>query len=102
VAARLAGDEFILFIANVSSTKMIDDAIENIFQNLTALVNIEGIMLTPTFSMGVSVYPDDSSSIEKLYHQADIAMYYAKKQQGNIYYYFSAIDSRSSTPSTTE
>lgn len=97
VAARLAGDEFILFLSNVSGMKMIDDAIENIFQNLTALVNIDGITLTPTFSMGVSVCPDDGAQFDELCHKADLAMYHAKKSEGNIYYYFGAITTRSET-----
>lgn len=92
VASRLAGDEFVIFVTQLSQREEIDVFIENLFANLTTPIQINNITISPSFSIGISIYPDDCDNAEKLIHQADLAMYYAKKHEGNIYYYYSAIE----------
>src|SRR5690606_639538 len=42
----------------------------------------------PSCSIGISVYPDDSSDYNELLQMADIAMYEAKKSGRNNFIYF--------------
>lgn len=91
VVARLSGDEFILFLTHVTDRMTIDWVAEDILKNIYIPLKIDGIEITSTFSIGISIYPADGLTIEELERNADLAMYYAKKQDGNAYYYFDAI-----------
>ena len=98
VAARLAGDEFIAFLTNIQGKDMIDKAVGHIFKTLDTPISIDHITVTPRFSMGISIYPDDAKSVEELQNQADLAMYYAKKREGNTFFYYGAIETRTEKP----
>jgi diguanylate cyclase (GGDEF)-like protein len=101
VAARLAGDEFILFLSEILDKSAVDTAAASIFEYLTAPLNIDNIRFIPTFSIGISLYPDDGHTIEQIINAADLAMYYAKKQDGNSYRYYSAIENKRSSTTDT-
>lgn len=92
VASRIAGDEFVLFITQISQREEIDAVIEKLFTQLSAPMTLNNIEIKPAFSIGISIYPDDSTTVEELINQADLAMYYAKKREGNVYYYYSTIE----------
>ncbi|TAK77853.1 MAG: diguanylate cyclase [Gammaproteobacteria bacterium] len=99
IISRLSGDEFILCLTNVSDRKALEIRIATIFQSLSYPIQIEDITLEPHYSIGVSLYPDDARTAEELINDADLAMYYAKKQEGNTYRYYDAIENlRSLTP----
>ncbi len=99
VAARLAGDEFIVFLSDIKDTSMVDSAAVSIFEYLTASITIDNIRFDPTLSIGISLYPDDGKTLIQIINAADLAMYYAKKKEGNSYHYYSEIENlHSSTP----
>ena len=82
LVARLGGDEFLVVIPNVVSTDVvfaIDRAIRRGLQNP---IHIAGESLTMDFSAGIAVYPRDGREPETLLHNADLAMYRAKRSGG--------------------
>ena len=82
IVGRLGGDEFViinpLFHQNDDSLKLID----RIFEMLEKPLAINGYQLKIAISIGISVFPDDTKSMEELLSFADKAMYEAKKQSG--------------------
>ncbi len=91
---RLAGDEMIVYMCDIRDRASIDHAVSNLLENLSVPMTIEGHTLSPSFSMGISVFPDDGRSTEELLKKADIAMYHAKKTSGNTFAYYADIENK--------
>ncbi|OGT62852.1 MAG: hypothetical protein A3E85_00545 [Gammaproteobacteria bacterium RIFCSPHIGHO2_12_FULL_45_12] len=91
VVARLAGDEFILYLTDISDIKLVNRRVKDLLDSLTQVVKIDSVVIHPKFSIGISIYPDDAETIEKLVSYADLAMYYAKKNESGMYQFFSAL-----------
>jgi len=89
VVARIGGDEFIIVISDLNRAediKSVADRIRNIFDSPVVIGDNE---LHVVASIGISLFPDDGESMDKLIGNADMAMYHAKKQGGNAYSFFS-------------
>lgn len=86
---RLSGDEFLLITENL---KQIDDAAmiaEKIVEELVKPFDIHGQTFNISASIGISIFPDDSSDVSHLIKTADIAMYSAKTNGKNQFRFFS-------------
>src|SRR5439155_566353 len=91
MVARYAGDEFVIFLNNIREKSIVDLMAEKILKAVSVPFDAGGgIEIATSFSLGISLYPDDGKTIEELEHSADLAMYHAKKQQGNAYCYAGA------------
>jgi len=88
--ARFGGDEFILIIEYNQPIKELKKIIKNemleIF-NIPYTVNKHEFEISA--SIGVSIYPDNSSTIKELITNADIAMYKSKKEGKKRVEYYS-------------
>ena len=77
IIGRLGGDEMTVFMNNIPSA---DIAVKKGFEICKMLgswrKNDEKIPLT--CSVGVAIMPEHGHTLEKLYHNADIALYHAK------------------------
>ncbi len=91
---RLAGDEMIVYMSDIRDRASIDNAVSHLLENLSVPMTIDGNTLTPSFSMGISIFPDDGRSTEDLLKKADIAMYHAKKTSGNTFAYYADIENK--------
>jgi diguanylate cyclase (GGDEF)-like protein len=80
---RLGGDEFLIIGQDISQSSGIKKLTSKLLEQFKfpILINEKSMMISP--SIGVSIYPDDSLRGEELVKFADIAMYEAKKEQGN-------------------
>jgi diguanylate cyclase (GGDEF)-like protein len=76
--ARLAGDEFTVILRNVSEPEAASQVAERIIESLKTPVNLAGRDHHVQGSIGMTLFPDDGSSIEELMRNADGAMYRAK------------------------
>lgn len=86
--ARLGGDEFAILMKGIQDTKIIDDVLDNILKELSEPFNIINEQIFISASIGVTLYPEDSVTASELLKNADQAMYAAKKQGRNCYFYF--------------
>lgn len=84
---RLGGDEFVLLLpdcdmngAALLAEKLIAAAGER--------VEIDGLVLSPSASMGISLYPSDGEDYDALLKHADTAMYRAKEGGRNTYCFY--------------
>ncbi|WP_246034467.1 putative bifunctional diguanylate cyclase/phosphodiesterase [Qipengyuania marisflavi] len=95
--ARLGGDEFACVVPYHSQVPdRIDQFATRIIDMAAAPVEFEGTPIQITLSIGIAAdhHLDgpvrDAASAQKLMHKADIAMYHAKKQGKNRFYWFEA------------
>ncbi len=89
--ARLGGDEFVVLLENVEA--MQDAAGQVARKILTALTEpftVNGHTLSCSCSIGISLYPSDTTDPEMLIRDADTAMYHVKEGGRGSYRYFSA------------
>lgn len=88
--ARLSGDEFI-FIAVPSKAEHIEDSsyiAKRILEALNKTLNIAHRELMISASLGLSIYPQDGTTVEELLRHADLAMYRAKALGGNQFQFY--------------
>ncbi len=94
--ARIGGDEFNIILADIARPEDVSDIAQKIIRRFRSPFSISGNELNVTTSIGISVYPDDSTEIDTLLRYADIAMYHAKESGRNTFrFYNSAINVRS-------
>ncbi len=86
ILGRAGGDEFIVFMKNISDIKegelraeKICNCIQNIYNNNT------GLDIEISCSVGLSISKGDDLDFKKLFNMADIAMYYSKDHGKNTY-----------------
>jgi diguanylate cyclase (GGDEF)-like protein len=84
VIARIGGDEFVIVITDVTGSTIAIIA-NKILNTILAPIIIKGLEHYITFSIGISVYPDDGTDFATLIKNADLALYRAKEQGRNNY-----------------
>lgn len=87
--ARLGGDEFTVLLSRISRNEDAATVAERIRENLSELLSFGNHELYTTTSIGIAIYPEDGENAEELLKNADMSMYYAKRNGGNRFQYFS-------------
>jgi diguanylate cyclase (GGDEF)-like protein len=85
---RIGGDEFILVISNFEDPSEILPIINILLQEFRNELLIKGYSLRLSVSMGISIYPNDSTNIKELMKYSDIAMYKAKSDGRDNFSFF--------------
>jgi len=83
--ARMGGDEFIVILDNVHSRDTLELVANKLVDAVAAPYEHVGPRHHVTMSMGIAVFPDDSTNADLLITAADDAMYRAKKSGKNRY-----------------
>lgn len=86
--ARLSGDEFVVVLPDVTTPHDVVVVSEKIFSVMREPLPLGGRQVELSFSLGISMYPDDGLQAETLLKHADIAMYWAKHEGKNQYRFF--------------
>jgi two-component system sensor histidine kinase TtrS len=89
-AARLGGDEFIILLPELQQDMKasLDQAIEvaeKILHLTRNAFQIGDHELRITTSIGITLFPDEATTIDAIINRADLAMYEAKRQGKNTY-----------------
>jgi diguanylate cyclase len=86
--ARLGGDEFILIATDLPTDQPVaviaERSLQRILQALAKPVFVAGNALTVTGSVGIAIFPDDSTDEILLRRLADQRMYQQKRQVSGI------------------
>ncbi len=88
IVARIGGDEFIIFVENLSDMKIIKAKAERILEVYRKTYSGEYKDYSISGSIGIALYPQDGASYVELYQNADKALNQAKilgKNQYMIY-----------------
>ncbi len=94
--ARYAGDEFTVILRHIVQRDDVTRIADKICRVLESPLTIsDSRELHITASIGISFYPDDADSAEKLLQHADVAMYNAKGMGRNNYQAYVAVPEES-------
>lgn len=88
---RLGGDEFIILLEYQQGIDDVKSVTEELINCLKGIKQINGFPLEVTGSVGVSLYPEDGETPHDLVQKADIAMYEAKRNGKNQYYFYNEL-----------
>lgn len=94
--ARLGGDEFSIILPEIKQQEDAISVAKKIFKALTYPFFYQDQELFITTSIGITFYPNDALSTEKLLKNADLAMYRAKEQKSGYQLYSADIDDKPS------
>jgi diguanylate cyclase (GGDEF)-like protein len=86
--SRLGGDEFVLLFSEFDQIRTLIPKIEKIREVISLPYRIGEMNIEITTSMGISLYPDDGEDSDTLILNADSAMYHAKENGRNRFYFF--------------
>lgn len=89
IVGRLSGDEFVVVLPNCG-VENVSEVVEDIKLSISKPLSIGGVMLSPSASIGISVYPQDGHDMGTLIHRADMAMYQAKGSGRGRFSFFSS------------
>jgi diguanylate cyclase (GGDEF)-like protein len=86
--ARVGGDEFVLVLSSAPERAEAERGAQRAIDALRAPVQISGVDLHISSSVGIALYPVDGSTPENLVAHADAAMYCAKQRGRNNLQFF--------------
>jgi len=81
--ARQGGDEFIVYLADVSTADEAMVVARRMLERLTRPVEVDGHELLVGASIGIALWPEHGETIDELLKHADIAMYCAKRERAD-------------------
>lgn len=88
--SRQRGEEFIILLPDVSGVDAIGALTVRLLSAVSAPFSIQANRYDLSASIGISVFPDDSHSLDSLYQHADSAMCRARQEGRNRYRFFSS------------
>jgi diguanylate cyclase (GGDEF)-like protein/PAS domain S-box-containing protein len=84
LVVRWAGDEFLILVHDVSSTREVKAFSLSVLEALRKPFTVSGQQFYISASIGISMYPDDGEDAETLLRSGDTALQLAKKQGKNM------------------
>lgn len=84
---RMGGDEFVMILPGCDADRANATAAE-VVRSLARPIEIDGIVLPVSASIGISLYPDDAADQTDLLIAADVALYEAKRSGRGIHAFF--------------
>ena len=87
--SRIGGDEFSILIPELQNREEAGLVSQKILAAFSKPIILDHHEITISFSIGISMFPDDASSTEELIKNSDMAMYHIKGRGKNGYEYFS-------------
>ncbi|KAF0204885.1 MAG: PAS/PAC sensor-containing diguanylate [Gallionellaceae bacterium] len=85
---RQGGDEFMILLPDADTRADVEMVAKKIISAMAGAHQVEGQELVITFSVGVSIYPDNAKDSEAMIKCADDAMYRAKELGRNNYQFY--------------
>jgi diguanylate cyclase (GGDEF)-like protein/PAS domain S-box-containing protein len=88
--ARVGGDEFMVVLPNLASPQGAAAVAQKVLRELEEPMQINGREVFVSGSIGISVFPADTTNGDALIQNADTAMYSAKRLGRNSYQFYTA------------
>lgn len=89
--ARLGGDEFVIIQPYINGQKEGSALAQRIIERFKTPIRLDNVELHVNLSIGIAVYPDDSTELDSLMSFSDKAMYKSKQSIGGTYEFYSNI-----------
>ncbi len=81
--ARVGGDEFFALLPRIGGRNRALEIAERLLAIAAGEIEINGVRLSPSVSVGVALYPEDGDDAERLRNAADLRMYEHKMQSAH-------------------
>jgi diguanylate cyclase (GGDEF)-like protein len=81
--ARVGGDEFVMLLDRIGQRETAELIARRAVEALLLPINLGGVDIRTSASIGIALYPRDGASVEALRANADAAMYCAKQRGRN-------------------
>ncbi|MCH5188377.1 MAG: diguanylate cyclase [Oscillospiraceae bacterium] len=88
ILCRIGGDEFMVFLKNMSTKAQICERAAAIVNQVNAKTEELGIGVNTSISIGIAQAPEDGSEFMGLYSCADKALYYVKRNGKNAFHLY--------------
>jgi diguanylate cyclase (GGDEF)-like protein len=88
MVSRLGGDEFTVLVEGLPGPEPVTVVAQRVLEALALPFMVGEDELYITTSIGITLYPDDSTDLDGLIKKADMAMYRAKDLGRNTYYFY--------------
>lgn len=86
--ARLGGDEFIVLLSGTHDINNVVKIADNIIKKLNEDFLINNSIMNIGASIGISIFPDNTTNLDEMLQMADKAMYEAKQHGKNHYKFY--------------
>ncbi|MFA6970459.1 MAG: EAL domain-containing protein [Gallionella sp.] len=87
--SRQGGDEFVVLLPHLHDLVSVNGIVQNIIDVFAEPFELENYVINTSFSIGVSLYPDDGRGFDALLRSADTALYQAKDSGRDTFRFFS-------------
>ena len=91
IVARLGGDEFSIIVNGVNTAEEVAILAERVISHISEPRVIEGHNIQVGASIGISLFPGDSTDLKTMESMADKALYFAKDSGRNTYRFYDHI-----------
>ncbi|MCG6890061.1 MAG: PAS domain-containing protein [Gammaproteobacteria bacterium] len=81
--ARIGGDEFVIILSSLPESSIANRIARGLVNEITRPLDIDGVEVTVSASIGISLYPENGLTAEELIRSADKAMYCIKRAGKN-------------------
>ena len=89
ILCRIGGDEFMVFVKDVTSKIELSNHAADIISDLCNKIKECGFETNTSISIGIAQAPEDGTEFNRLYNAADKALYYVKQNGKNSFHFFS-------------
>jgi diguanylate cyclase (GGDEF)-like protein/PAS domain S-box-containing protein len=83
--SRIGGDEFIVVLTEFPSQDILERTVARVMDSVRRPLKCGDQILTPSFSLGIALYPTNGKEVDDLLLKSDRALYQAKKRGKNCY-----------------
>lgn len=87
--ARFGGDEFVLLLPEIPHADVARNVAERVILSFQKPFEFDGLKISITASIGITLFPEDAEDMDMLIRNADIAMYKAKEEGRNRFHLYS-------------
>ncbi len=97
--SRIGGDEFVVFMTGVIPIEVVKQKAVNLCKSINSTYTApNGINVTISTSIGISISPQNAKTYTELFNKADTAMYHSKHKGKNTYTLFDEISDLNQMP----
>ncbi len=89
LVARIEGDEFGIILRGITSLDDVSARAHQMIRRVEEPILLKETEVCLSSSMGISLFPNDADSAEKMMNYADMALFKAKAAGTNTYFFFS-------------
>ena len=89
MVCRLGGDEFLIFLADMTDRQKVVGKVKDILDALSVNLKKIDCRNAISLSIGIAIAPGDGKNFEMLYNNADKSLYYVKRNGKNAYAFYS-------------